>query len=399
MKRILYTFPLNPIEKFSGSQTRAITLLHYFRERGMKVDFFSLQDIWTKTTPEGIAAFEQSGLVENAWFIPRKPTKKNPIAYFIGYKLRHLLFRKKMGAVKGAIPDLITLHVRERFNEILDAHSYDYIIVSYASWAYLIKDNPKIGKAVTIADTHDLLTSQHQHDRQFNLANSLEDEIRRLSLFDQVWTCSPEEQYFFHQFMNNDVRYIATMAEPPATPNTGVAKEFDLIYVGSHNPHNLTASKWFFEKVYPLLPADYKFCVIGKIASHIPQGLKNVTLIPFAEDLGEYYYKSKVALCPMLSGTGVKVKVLEAMSYGLPIVCNSHGQDGLPDKSDNGCLVTENPVEFAGFIKKLLSEPDFYQQQCTLSKASFLKNFSAPVIYKKLDAALDVHHSDVHANP
>lgn len=390
MKRILYTFPLNPIEKFSGSQTRAITLLQYFKDRGMKVDFVSQQDVWEKTTPESIAKFKASGLVENAWFWQRKPAKKNAITYFFKYKLWQLLFQRKLELVKGSIPNHTTLYLRRHFDAILEQNSYDYIIVSYVYWADLIKDNPKIGNAVTVLDTHDLVTSQHQKDRGFNKGASLGDEIRRLSLYDQVWACSPEEKYFFGQFMDNDVRYIPTMVEAPKANASQTTKAFDLIYVASHNPHNLASAAWFFEKVYPLLPENITFCVIGKIVPHIPAGLKNVTLIPFAEDLSEYYFKSRVALCPMLSGTGVKVKVLEAMSYGLPIVCNDHGLDGLPDKSNNGCLVTEDPVEFAGFIKQLLSDPAFLKEQSALSLASNHKHFSAERVYKKLDAALNV---------
>ncbi|HVI43716.1 MAG TPA: glycosyltransferase [Chitinophaga sp.] len=390
MKRILYTFPLNPIEKFSGSQTRAVTLLKYFKDRGMKVDFISQQDVWEKTTPENVAAFRNSGMVEQAWFWKRKPEKKNPVTYFFSYKLKQLLFNRKLKPVKGSIPNHTNLYLRRHFDEVLEHNSYDYIIISYVYWADLIKDNPKIGNAVTILDTHDLVTSQHQRDKRFNIGASLGDELRRLSLFDQVWACSPEEKYFFGQFLENDVRYIPTMVEEAPVSHTQTKKEFDLIYVASHNPHNLASAAWFFKEVYPLLPDTISFCIIGKIVPHIPAGLKNVTLIPFAEDLSEYYFKSRVALCPMLSGTGVKVKVLEALSYGMPIVCNAHGLDGMPDKSNNGCLVTEDPGEFAGFIQQLLKDPAFYAEQSAFSTASFRKNFSADRVYKLLDTALQV---------
>src|SRR3546814_16145067 len=60
--------------------------------------------------------------------------------------------------------------------------------------------------------------------------------------------------------------------------------------------------------------------VIGKISGHIGT-YRNVTKISFAEDLGEFYRQSAIAMCPMLGGTGVKVKVVEALSYGLPVEC------------------------------------------------------------------------------
>ncbi|MDQ0107384.1 glycosyltransferase involved in cell wall biosynthesis [Chitinophaga terrae (ex Kim and Jung 2007)] len=384
MTKVLFTFPLNPIEKTSGAQTRVITLLKYFKERGMEVDFFSLTDYWGVTSDENIKAFRESGQVRNAWFYPRKPAKKNFFQYLFSYKLPKLLHN-----VKGAIPNHVSPYLQEKFNKILEQHQYDFIIVSYAYWADLIKDNPRTGNAVTIADTHDLLSAQHQHDKGVNRGIALGDELKRLSRFDQVWLCSPEENYFFSQFLKNQVKYIPTMVEEPADIKRDVPKKYDMIYVASHNPHNLAAADWFFKQVFPLIPEHVNLCVVGSISRFIPGTYKNVTLVPFAEDLSEYYLQSKVVICPMLSGTGVKIKVVEAMLYGLPVVCNERGMDGLPDKSNCGCLVTQDPKEFAGYILKLLEDKAFHAQQSELSAASFRNNFAAANVYKKLDKALN----------
>ncbi|MGN7818666.1 glycosyltransferase [Chitinophaga sp. 22536] len=384
MSKVLFTFPLNPIEKTSGAQTRVITLLQYFKERGMEVDFFSLTDYWGVTSAENIKAFKESGQVRNAWFYPRKPAKKNFLQYFFSYKIPKLLHR-----VKGAIPNHVSPYLQEKFNNILEQYQYDYIIVSYAYWADLIKDNPRIGNAVTIADTHDLLAAQHQHDKGVERGIALGDELKRLSRFDQVWLCSPEENYFFSQFLKNQVKYIPTMVEEPANIKKDVPVKYDLIYVASHNPHNLAAADWFFKQVFPLIPDHVTLCVVGSICRFIPGGHKNITLVPFAEDLSEYYLASKVVICPMLSGTGVKIKVVEAMLFGLPVVCNERGMDGLPDKNNCGCLVTQDPREFAGYILKLLEDKAFHATQSELSAASFRNNFAAANVYKKLDKALN----------
>ncbi|RFS26643.1 glycosyltransferase [Chitinophaga silvatica] len=383
MAKVLFSFPLNPIEKISGSQTRVITLLKYFKERGMEVDFFSLTDFWGITPPENIKAFRESGLVRNAWFYPRKPNKKNFFQYLFSYKLPKLLF-----SVKGAIPNHVSPYLQKKFNAVLESNQYDYIIISYAYWADLIKNNPRIGNAVTIADTHDLLASQHQHDKGVLKGIAIGDELNRLAKFDQVWLCSPEENYFFSQFLKNELKYIPTMVEEPANLKKDLPKKFDLIYVASHNPHNLVAVDWFFKKVFPLVPEQVNLCVVGSIGKHIPGTFKNITFVPFAEDLSEYYLQSKVVICPMLSGTGVKIKVVEAMLYGLPVVCNERGLDGLPEKNNNGCLVTEDPKEFAEHIMQLLNDEALHAQQSALSASSFKKNFTAANVYKKLDAAL-----------
>ena len=122
--------------------------------------------------------------------------------------------------------------------------------------------------------------------------------------------------------------------------------------MGSNNPHNTNAAKWFFDKVYPLLPDTIKITVVGRVCSAVPEK-ENIEKIEYAENLSEYYKKSKITICPMLSGTGLKIKVVESLSYGIPIVCNTRGVDGLLNKLNNGCIVTNDPNEFSNAIQKL----------------------------------------------
>ena len=58
----------------------------------------------------------------------------------------------------------------------------------------------------------------------------------------------------------------------------------------------------------------------------------------------------------------MKIKVVEAMSYGIPVVCTSRGVDGLPDKTRNGCLVADDAAAFAGHINRLVCDTVFYKQ-------------------------------------
>lgn len=392
-QRILYFFPYNPIGRSSGAETRASTLLGYFKSRNFSVDLISRQGDWERIPEEGMEAIRKSGFVENAWFWFRKPAKKNPVSYFFKYKLKHLLYNLTHPSPKKGLPNLVNQHLRTEFDKILSQHTYDYIIISYVYYADLIKDNPLVGSAQTIIDTHDLMSSQIQQDKKVDVGIALGDEIARASLFDQVWACSSDEHYFFSQFVKKAIVYIPIMVEAPKQ-HTGQAEiKYELIYVASDNESNKRSAKWFFEKVYPLLPKSYRFCVIGKINAHIPQGLDNITYLPFVEDLGDYYLASKVVLCPMLTGTGTKVKVLEAFSYGKPVVCNERGQDGLPDKSNNGCLVSQDPAGFAAHINNLLNDPVLYTAQSAFSIASFRNTFTAEKIYKRLDTALKVQQS------
>ena len=73
----------------------------------------------------------------------------------------------------------------------------------------------------------------------------------------------------------------------------------------------------------------------------------------------------------MFHGTGMKIKVVEAMAYGIPIVCNERGVDGLPDKMMSGCIVTNDEREFADAINLLVRDTAFYQEKSKRIKAYY----------------------------
>ncbi|MDO3628538.1 glycosyltransferase [Mucilaginibacter sp. BT774] len=388
MMRILYFFPDNITEQNAGNKTRALYLLKYFSQNGFIVDYVSIRDEkagknYNEQTEEILKA---GNLASNVYLLPRKQGKTNPIVYFLRYKLWDLLYYLITYPLRSNIPTYLTLALKKAFKNILRTNTYDYIIISYVHSADLIADTALLGGAKTIIDTHDFLTAQFKDKRDFNLGVTFEDEISRLNLFDEIWAISPEEEYVFNQFCTSRVRLVPMMMDAPASALTPFKnKKYDLIYVGNDNIHNIISIKWFFDKVYPLLPAGLNLCVIGKINNHVTEAYNSINKILFAESLESFYNDSKIAICPMLRGTGVKVKVVEALAFGLPVVCTSRGTDGLPNKQSNGCLVSDDPVKFAENIISLLQDASLYEEQSRLAKDTFKNSFDKSVTFKILD--------------
>jgi glycosyltransferase involved in cell wall biosynthesis len=388
MKRILYFFPDNVTEQNAGNKARAMGLLKYFRHKKFKVDFVSIKN---EKIAEANEQTERELLLNNfadkVYLLSRKPKGSNPVSYFFKYKLWDLIYYLVTYPVRSNIPTYLTLALKKAFQNILKKSSYDYIIISYVHSADLITNKALTGAAKTIIDTHDFLTAQFKDKKGFNLGITFADEIKRLNTFNEIWAISPEEEYIFNQFCNSPVRWVPMMLDGPARAEHNVNKrKYDLIYVGNDNIHNITAINWFFEKVYSLLSPGITICVIGKINAHVPAKY-TIDRIPFAEELEAYYNNSKIALCPMLTGTGVKVKVIEAMAFGLPVVCTPRGIDGLPNKQNNGCLVSDDPVVFANQIVALLNDDLLYITQSAFAKDTFNNSFSNHATYKLLDKA------------
>lgn len=387
MKKVLYFFPDDMSQQNAGNITRAMYLLKYFKQKGHTVDFASIkhEKPGKNTDQETVALLKDNQLANEVYLLPRKPGKSNPVWYFLRYKLWDLFYYLFTFPLSSNIPTFLTLKLKRAFEEVLKQNTYDYIIISYTYYANLVANEALTGKAKLIIDTHDFTTAQFKNKKGFNLGATFADEISRLSAFDEVWAISAEERYIFAQFCKTLVQLIPMMMDAPAADLKPVAeRKYDLIYVASDNVHNQRAAQWFFAKIYPLLPAGISICVIGKINQFIGDQYP-ITRIPFAESLDSYYRDAKIAICPMLSGTGVKVKVIEALSYGLPVVCTEFGTDGLPNKIDNGCLVTNDYDTYAQLIIQLLTQSALYQQQQLFAKRLFEQYFETGVSYKLLD--------------
>ena len=370
MKKILYFFPFNPIEKKDGSKTRALELLYFFKEYNYTVDL-----VYEKNADNTFLHDEDllnKKLAQKIWSIKRRP-RTFSLNYLL-YKFHKIFLRKKTS--------LNNFYFDRQFNQILKQKEYDFIIISYATYAGLIKSKKNIKNAKTIIDTHDFLTAQIQDKKKSKIGGYFQDEIRRLSMFDEVWAISSDELYLYSQFLPN-VRIVPFIPTKNIISHETVVVEFDILYVASENPHNLRAAAWFFSNVYPLLDSNYRIAVVGKISKHI-KDYKNVKKFDFIDDLSAIYQKSKISICPMLSGTGVKIKVLESLSFGLPVVTQLRGVDGLPNKTRNGCFVAENEQEFASYIDILLTDTFFYKNASKDVRAFYNENYSKDIIYKNL---------------
>ena len=374
--RLLYFYPENPLLKNQGNNARALALLEYFKSRAIEVDFVGVYA--DNFQQEDISNLKNERYIKEGYLLKSLSRKKNQLRYFFMYSLPRKIFKK----IKEF--DRRRFGQEKLFEEIAMQKEYDFILISYAYWANLIDNIKEVKPNVKfVIDTHDFLTSQFQHTKDFQLGKYFETEIRLLNKFDEVLVISNEEKYVFSQFLDQPVS-IVTHTLKTHFDASEIAKKYDIVYVASNNEHNIKAAKWFFTEVYPKLDKNIQIVVVGRVVSFCPEG-ENITKIAFIEDLDSIYEVSKIAICPMLSGTGLKIKVVEALSYGLPVVCNERGIDGLLNKTNNGCLMTNDPSQFANYVTQLLQDKTFYEKHAQDSKSFFIANHSIEATYTELD--------------
>jgi glycosyltransferase involved in cell wall biosynthesis len=375
--KILYFYPENPLSYSQGNNSRALSLLRYFRDRNISVDLIGEKSDSFKE--DSIIELKAEKLIAEGFLLEKLEKNTNRLQYYFNYSFPRQLKNK----IKDF--DRTKFGYKEQFLKVLNDTEYDVVIMSYVYWSPLLDNAVKGKKTKWIIDTHDFLTSQFQHNRKFILENYFKTEINSLKKFDHVWVISNEEKYLFSQFINNPVSLINHSLPNNIENSANTAKNIDIVYVASENDHNIKSANWFFDEVYPKLADNIKIAVVGKINNYIPE-FKNVEKIVLAKDLDDIYKRAKITICPMFSGTGVKIKVIESLSHGIPVVCTERGVDGLINKTNNGCLITNDPLLFSDYIHKLLNDTAFYSKNHLEAKSFFEDNFDINKAYKVLDS-------------
>jgi polysaccharide biosynthesis protein PslH len=139
-----------------------------------------------------------------------------------------------------------------------------------------------------------------------------------------------------------------------------------LLFVSSFNPLNVNAINDFISHVFPRVKEsipDCKLLIAGsidRVSSEILSGEKIEFLGEF-EDIKDAYKQGYIVICPIQSGTGIKVKLLEALSFGKPSVVAPAAAEGLEKFAGKYFLVGKDHDQQAKLITDLFTDPDKYQ--------------------------------------
>lgn len=113
-----------------------------------------------------------------------------------------------------------------------------------------------------------------------------------------------------------------------------------------------------------------------------------VTVTGAVDSVADWLRRARVATAPMLSGTGLKNKVLEACAQGCPVVATSLGSAGIPDGPENGILIADDPAFFAAHIIQLLIEPEMTNRVGQAGARMVRNRFSWPRVAGTLQSIL-----------
>ncbi len=194
-------------------------------------------------------------------------------------------------------------------------------------------------------------------------ARARRQECRLLGLFDRIMISSLDEYvaYSSRDGIGDRCRHAPwSIAVDVKPPERAAAPEYDAGLIGAGNEFNLEGMCFLVNEVMPLIRKrrpSFRLLVAGSLANTFSlTGLptEGLTLAGRVDDLAEFYGRIKVCAVPLLNGTGVSLKTLEGLRYGLPVVATTRGARGLIKEELHDLYVADTPAAFAETVLSLL---------------------------------------------
>ncbi|MET0588685.1 MAG: glycosyltransferase family 4 protein [Novosphingobium sp.] len=366
MKVVLISgIPILPAHE--GNRSRILALSRAIRDLG--------HDLWVVVMPSGLsmpndraahmAEFGADRFVE----IP----PENPLARFIRRfpfrlrrKLGHIL--RLPGRFYGTLDGLYEQSWSGPLERLHREHGFDAAMVEYVIHSAALDLFP--ANVRKIIDTHDSFADRHKpyvakglYDYFYSLRS--EDEARGFRRADAILAIQQEEAETFDRQLGDDpdnpeiavVNHFLDLSAAPVSNHSPCRA----LFLASRNPANTISAQNFVAHVLPLvlekLP-EFRLVLAGMICEVVDDH-PAVIKLGRVDQLSDAFEQAPLLVNPMLVGTGINIKILDAMAAGVPVVSTDMGARGLPDEFRSSVLTvpaTDNEALAAQLVSLLRHE-------------------------------------------
>jgi glycosyltransferase involved in cell wall biosynthesis len=120
------------------------------------------------------------------------------------------------------------------------------------------------------------------------------------------------------------------------------------------------------DQVYPRIRAERADIAFDVIGARPPRQVRAVAVVSngvnvtdYVEDPTPYLERAGVMVVPLRAGSGMRVKILNALAQALPVVTTSIGCSGITAEDGQHLLIADTPADFAAAVLRVLGDPDF----------------------------------------
>ncbi|XZN91558.1 MAG: glycosyltransferase [Microcoleus sp.] len=406
-KKILFHLP-TPIDpgNYNGRQGRVLGVLKYFRNRK---EFFEVHGVggnefgfpqWSSEQRKEILNFLDNVFIYEG---------ERNLCDFVYTRSQSFYYQKLLRQQLPVDSDYFAPPGYVEFvRNLVAQNKYDFIWINVLDYAHLAAKS-KLGVR-TIIDLHDITSNfrlvrkniSYSKELKFDYESNFSREIKLINKFDRVIIDAQDERTILSSHLPSEkLCLVPTLIEGLSyesniVPYQGREFKYDLLFVGSNNQPNKEGITFFLNSVLPDIvrrKPDTLLIIAGQIIQDIQVDAsfkENVDCLGYVPDLAEIYFKSRVAICPLITGAGTKFKLVEAMAYAMPIVATKISASAVSLIDGVNAFVTDDPRVYAEQILCLLNEPELAQKISQEVAITFKNEHSSSAVYSKLDRIFDI---------
>ena len=289
----------------------------------------------------------------------------NQYQYEVRKFIRNYLDKKKVTrylSVPYAPDELHYNEIQEKVNVLHKTHHYDIVWLEYYLQSKIFESLDS--NILKVVHTHDRFTNRNkifQRDGKVPEFYYLtkKGERKALSRADVVIAVQEKECQFFEKLVNGTNTICLSIGNFIEKRDIKAVYNHCYGFLGSINDANIDAVKLFIKKYLPVIKKhepDSQFVIAGGVCKNIPDNEQYIKM-GYIDNIEDFYETVSFVVTPMLAGTGLNIKNIEALSFGKPIVTTSIGAKGL-DGAQNAMKIADKDTEYIDNVIYLLQNQE-----------------------------------------
>lgn len=163
------------------------------------------------------------------------------------------------------------------------------------------------------------------------------------------------------------------------------AGAYSLAYFGDLTlPNNYTGLHWFCDNVLPRLESEHVHLRVAGKGSERFASYRSVEVCGFVDNLEDFLADSHVIIAPIFSGAGVKIKVLDSISYGKPLITTPKGAEGFPNWLRDRLNIAQDAEQFKEMINRLMYNYDIALTESAQTRHLLFENLGPERFQRQL---------------
>ncbi|MFK5985118.1 MAG: glycosyltransferase family 4 protein [Pseudomonadota bacterium] len=170
-----------------------------------------------------------------------------------------------------------------------------------------------------------------------------------------------------------------------------------LLFIGTLTwEANIDGLLWFLKDIWPLIKkkkTKVTFTITGKLSNQLKTTIlkldPNIHLLGFVQDLEALYQCHRVFIAPLRFGSGIKVKVVNALYRGIPMVTTPIGAEGLELSNSEHLFIKEKPFDFSNSVLRLLEDKQLWEKFNIQSRQFMKQNYTWDRVFNNVRKSLE----------